>query len=1825
MLQWERTYSVTRLQRDPHGSERCLCRRVCASRRKRHCLGWKRRGVTAHTFKSVLIVLTVTAVAMSSLTPLPNGRMTSLDGVTAVAAEPGRLDHHFIGESRVLRLAGSGRVYGINEPCYISATEICTPWYIYYETGRLFVVAYDWSDDGADRLIFEPDKPFTANPLTPEEYQKFQQVNKTCDARGRFCYRWEQVGNLQNLVRARSDTGEARIVYSATGGTGVFSLQTLTVDGTGNAHFVRTRADGDEVIVRVNLAAEATTIAGGDAVRSRAYGTPATKYDFYNVGQMAFDAAGNLFVTEAAHGLVMQVTGLGDMAPPVPDEQSFGWCDDVGGAAVNPTTCRSDPINTATGSFTDRNLDVQLGGSASRFRFERSYNSKDSAVGPMGRGWSMSYDDRLSFPDATTAVLRTSTGQQLVFRRDGTNEWVPAAGGGSDLRKSGSTHTVTLRDGHVYTFDTSGRLTALADRNGKGVQFGRDGSGRLSTATDDADRTVTFTFDTANHLTEVRLPDGRAVTYEYQGGLLWKVHALGGGVVTYGYDSASRVASIIDANNETKIQNVYDINGRVTSQTDAMNATSHFDWRPDTETSVLTDAAGGTWVDDYDNNVLKRSVDPVGNLTTFTYDRDLNLIATSRGSTTPPPPVVEEDFVEWLLSLQLLASAPPPAGDRTTYMTYDRRGNLQSRVAPEPLNYTEGWTYDVGDRPLTYTNGRGKTTSFGYDLKGNLVSERKPGLPAMVYVRDGDGRVTDMITPRGHTTTLGYDVAGNLRSSTNPLGDVTTWSYDSAGRMRTRTAAAGNEPGAVPASHRWAWTYTADDRLATETTPLGHVTTRHYDPVGNVADVEHPDGGVTRYGYNAADQLTSETDPDGDATTTLYDDRGLLIRTTSAEGRTTSWSYDLARRVASMVEPRGNASPPSAGTWTYEHDIYGKVVTVRDPIGATTTSSYDELDRLVARTDPLDRTARYSYDASGNATSTTDAGGAVTTHAYDPAGRRITTTNPLGHTVVYTYDDNGNPLTDTSSLGLKTSRTYDALDRIAAIVSPAGNVAGADASSHRTVFAYDPDGNLKELAEPVAATTTLSHDALGRLTTATDPGGSTTQYRYDPNGRIERVIDGLNHATTWSYDLDGDMTSRTDANTHTTTWTYDRDALPVSAILPGTQAWAYRYDANSNLVRSDQPNAKSTAYSYDARDRLTSLNYSDTTPDVSYTYDAAGQTTAVDDGTGHRDFTYDAVGRVTGEKHDETDALGYTYDAAGQVKQRSYPGGITVGYGYDADGRLVTVTPTVGGATTYEFDANSNVTKTKFPNSFVDLRTYDAAGRVDTITHRRGAVALNEIDYTRDAGGRPLRIGQTGGVERYTYDVLGQLSGVCYAEPCAAASAQIHYSYDSVGNRVQETRPDRTTNYSYDVNDRLVESTTGATTTTADHDPNGNLTRLGATSYTYDAADRLSSATTAATAQVFSYNASGDRSRTATTDRTTGATVATFGRWDHSLAVPQLAAEGPTANSLTRTHVYGHGRIETLDATTPTYYLTDALGTVTTATDANHTLWRDYRYEPFGAIRSSTGSVVALGSQFGLAGEQLDQKTNLYNLRARNLDPNTGRFLSSDPLPAAHGTPDRSDYLYANNRPTLFTDPTGWRESEDEAFFKCGAAFYAAYWDVFTFGLAGKVINGTANLFGKDPADATFCGSVGSVSGAAGGAVLAGAAVRGAVGSRLPSVSAPQALRLADGGVVNPSSIRFTQNSVSPNFSARGSIDDLASGLRSGALDPGSVPPIRVFERNGQWFSLDNRRLVAFQQAGVDVPYRLATPAEVAAEAWKVTTTNGGTSIRIRDGGGTWP
>jgi hypothetical protein len=94
--------------------------------------------------------------------------------------------------------------------------------------------------------------------------------------------------------------------------------------------------------------------------------------------------------------------------------------------------------------------------------------------------------------------------------------------------------------------------------------------------------------------------------------------------------------------------------------------------------------------------------------------------------------------------------------------------------------------------------------------------------------------------------------------------------------------------------------------------------------------------------------------------------------------------------------------------------------------------------------------------------------------------------------------------------------------------------------------------------------------------------------------------------------------------------------------------------------------------------------------------------------------------------------------------------------------------------------------------------------------------------------------------------------------------------------------------------------------------------------------------------------------------------------------------------------------------------------------------------------------------------------------------------------------------------------------------------------------------------------------------------------------------------------------VRFSQDSIGAEFSDGRSVAEVIDDLKFGRTNADEIPPIRIFERDGKKYTLDNRRLYVFQQAGVDIRFQRATAAEVENQSWKFTTQNDGTSIVVR-------
>lgn len=137
-----------------------------------------------------------------------------------------------------------------------------------------------------------------------------------------------------------------------------------------------------------------------------------------------------------------------------------------------------------------------------------------------------------------------------------------------------------------------------------------------------------------------------------------------------------------------------------------------------------------------------------------------------------------------------------------------------------------------------------------------------------------------------------------------------------------------------------------------------------------------------------------------------------------------------------------------------------------------------------------------------------------------------------------------------------------------------------------------------------------------------------------------------------------------------------------------------------------------------------------------------------------------------------------------------------------------------------------------------------------------------------------------------------------------------------------------------------------------------------------------------------------------------------------------LGMKGILGARLRKTALLAIGLVASLTvsaAETFEYIHTDALGSPVAVTDANGVVIERTVYEPYGAV---VGGAVKDGP--GYTGHVSDSATGLSYMQQRYMDPETGAFLSVDPV-TAHQQPvvQFSRYRYANSNPYKFTDPDG--------------------------------------------------------------------------------------------------------------------------------------------------------------------------------------------------------
>jgi RHS repeat-associated protein len=981
----------------------------------------------------------------------------------------------------------------------------------------------------------------------------------------------------------------------------------------------------------------------------------------------------------------------------------------------------------------------------------------------------------------------------------------------------------------------------------------------------------------------------------------------------------------------------------------------------------------------------------------------------------------------------LLASVSAPDG-RSLAFSYNAESRL-SQVA-DPLGRTIQLTYNAAGELTNVVDGTGAVTVYTYDGNHRILSVTDANSHTFVQnTYNSDGRVSQQRDAANNLTTFFYDVANHRTTVTDPLSHATVYQYDAELRLvSVRDALSFTE----------SYTYDAYNNRTTVTDKRGNIAHYTYDSRGNVLTITDPLAGSSAYTYNAQNNILTFRDANNHTTTYTYDASGNRLTARDPLNNLTSFTYysDTARkgRLATLTDPRGtttsynynsqgdliSVASPQAGTvayiydlggrklsftdalghtWTYTYDNANRLLTETDSLGGVTTNTYDPVGNLLSVRDPLLRTTSYVYNVKDLVASVTDAGGYTTSFVYDAVGNRTSVTDGNGHTTTYAYDAVNQLVTTTDPLGHTTSFAYDANGNRTRVT---------DALGHETNSTFDALNRQTVATDALSHATTTVYDPVGNILSVTDANNHTTQYSYDANDRLIQVTDVLNGIVTYGYDPNGNRTSMVDANNHTTTYSYDPQNRLATITDPLGNVTNHWYDYNGNRDFTHHANGKDTRYFYDELNRLILISYnneSEAEDLVHFTYDAVGNRLVSEvDRTGSTTvYTYDGLNRpvvITSPQGN----ISYTYDARNR-RTVTTPAGATT-YTYDAADRLTGVTDWAARTTTYGYDNANRQTGITYPNGVTAVFSYDNADRLTGIGYSHGATTLETFTYVLDPVGNRTSMTDTDGVTSYIYDALDRLTGVTYPN---GSPSNVSYTYDPMGNRLTMTQGGVTTIYAYDAADRLTSTTTGGVTTPYAWDASGNILTRGTETFTWDDANRLSVWTNGSSTVSYAYN--GDGVRVA---RTVDGTTTSYLQ-DLAAGLPVVLRE--TTGGAPAEYVYGNDLISLVSAGTPAYYHADGLGSTRLLTNASGTVTDRYAYDAFGATRTHTGPS---GQPFTFTGEQVDAESGMVFLRARYYDQGVGRFISQDNFMGPfRSIQDINKYSYVSNNPIERTDPKG--------------------------------------------------------------------------------------------------------------------------------------------------------------------------------------------------------
>lgn len=630
----------------------------------------------------------------------------------------------------------------------------------------------------------------------------------------------------------------------------------------------------------------------------------------------------------------------------------------------------------------------------------------------------------------------------------------------------------------------------------------------------------------------------------------------------------------------------------------------------------------------------------------------------------------------------------------------------------------------------------------------------------------------------------------------------------------------------------------------------------------------------------------------------------------------------------------------------------------------------------------------------------------------------------------YRYDENGNRTEIITPEGYRILREYDACDRLI---------------RERTV----------DRANGMDRTVSVTYDYAGNIIGITRQGKGLeaweTRYDYDLKDRIIHAKDCLGPVFVYEYDKNDQLKT---------------ELLPESGsrTMPGApqNRNSYCYNAyGSLLTRTDGAGTVQEEYRY-LPDGKPALFREADGQEIVYTYGIHGQETEIHTarsrkaGKAVQSFCYDSRGRITGIKDGNENRTGYGMDGWGRVQKVQHADGGEEGYTYDFAGNITSTTDANGGVITYRYNSQGLVCEIIDQEGCSETFHYDREGRMVLHTDRNG----NRVRTTYNVDGNPvLETGsnlvrlhlEKGGGETisdlyYEYDLNGNRtlkSGSCLLPDGSLAKQEVSYRYDcmdrltdevhhgdktayvydSCGNRLKKLDKNGKEEYNYNRKNQLVSRTWDGGYAAYHYDRQGNLLEAagteGNTLFAYNVFNRQMAVTMPDGGRLENrYDAEGLRAGTVENG------VETRFLYFNGELLSELDEAGDTISR----YILGYGATAVWNRGKEGYHPChpDEQNSTAYITGLDGEIKNSYQYDAFGNLQNRN---ITVRNRILYTGQQYDEITGQYYLRARFYHPAVGRFLQED----VYRGDGLNLYAYCANNPVVYYDPSGYVVQDPKA------------------------------------------------------------------------------------------------------------------------------------------------------------------------------------------------